>query len=132
MTHPSEPLPLMNGEQLRQLASMRDEDKARTCACIAAQQPAWESITDDRWPVSLDKVASLRDPTIDEPTFEEFHPNGTRYGSPDAPFALGWFPFNRCDVYRCSRCSTAFLRYTEYGGYYVDHRVRMVDPQLIV
>ena len=132
MTHPTEPVPLMNGEQLRQRASMREESKARTCACLAAQQAAWESITDDRWPASLDKAGSLRDPTIDEPTFEEFHPNGTRYGSPDAPIAFGWFPFNRCDVYRCSRCGSAFLRYTEYGGYYVDHRVRMVDPQLIV
>ena len=132
MTHPTEPLPLVDGEQLRKLASMRDASKARACTCLAAQQAAWESITDDRWPACLDKVGSLRDPTVEEPTFEEFHPDGTRYGSADAPIALGWFPFNRCDVYRCSRCGSAFLRYTEYGGYYVDHRVRMVAPQLIV
>jgi hypothetical protein len=122
----------MNTQQLRELASSRDPGKTAACTCLAAQHAAWESITDDRWPAGLERVGSLRDPAIDEPTFEEFHPNGTRYGSPDAPIAIGWFPFNRCDVYRCSRCSTVFLRYTEYGGYYVDHRVRMVSPSLIV
>ena len=67
-----------------------------------------------------------------EATFEEFHPGGTRYESPTAPIASGYFPFNRCDVYACARCGCAVLKYTEFGGYYVDHRVRLVDANLIV
>jgi hypothetical protein len=67
-----------------------------------------------------------------EPTFEEFHPQGTRYESPQAPIALAFFPFNRCDVHTCSRCGCTALKYTEYGGYYVDHRVRLVRSALVV
>lgn len=42
------------------------------------------------------------------------------------------FPFNRSDLYRCGACQRLFLRYTEYGGYYVDHRVGKVDAALMV
>jgi hypothetical protein len=72
-------------------------------------------------------VATLRDPELYEPTFEEHHPNGTRYDSPDAPVALRFFPYNRCDLWRCTQCQRHLLRYTEFGGYYVDHRVRAVS-----
>ena len=79
------------------------------------------------WPqAQLAPVASLRDPHIDEPTFEEHHPNGTRYESADAPVALKFFPYNRCDVFACQRCQQTVLRYTEFGGYYVDHRARRI------
>jgi hypothetical protein len=80
----------------------------------------------------LQRVGTLRQSDLDEPTFEEFHPRGTRYDSADAPIAVPYFPFNRSDVYACSRCRRVFLRYTEFGGYYVDHRVRMAMADLIV
>lgn len=80
----------------------------------------------------MERVGTLRDDEGVEPTYEEHHPAGTRYDSPQAPIAVDWFPFNRSDVYRCARCQRLFLRYTEYGGYYVDHRVRRVDAALIV
>ena len=80
----------------------------------------------------MQHVGTLRPSDVDELTFEEFHPNGTRYGSADAPIAVSWIPFNRCDLYVCDRCRSVFLRYTEYGGYYVDRRVRLVDPTLVV
>jgi len=67
-----------------------------------------------------------------EATFEEFHPSGTRYDSPQAPVAPTFFPYNRCDVFACSHCGCGVLKYTEYGGYYVDHRVRLVNPDLVV
>ena len=103
------------------------------CACALGACRSWESFTEDRWPVELfQRIGTLRDSSFDEPTLEEFHPNGTRYGSPDAPVAVGFFPCNRCDAYRCDRCGRTLLRYTEYGGYYVDHRVREISPDLIV
>ncbi len=67
-----------------------------------------------------------------ELSFEEFHPEGTRYDSPDAPIAVDYFPYNRCDVFKCTSCQCAVLKYTEYGGYYVDHRVRLVDATKVV
>ena len=101
------------------------------CSCASLGACAgWESITEDRWPAQLQQLATLRDPDLYEPTFEEFH-QGTRYDSPDAPIALKHFPYNRCDVWQCA-CGRLFLRYTEFGGYYVDHRVRALNPALIV
>jgi hypothetical protein len=67
-----------------------------------------------------------------EPTFEEFHPQGTRYDSPLAPIATQFFPYNRSDVFSCSRCQRVLLKYTEFGGYYVDHRVRALNADLVV
>ncbi|RYH48718.1 MAG: hypothetical protein EON54_15890 [Alcaligenaceae bacterium] len=124
---------MINAAALHELCSHALPGSGPDCACRAAQTQSWESITEERWPAAvLKKVGTLRQADLDEPTFEEFHPKGTRYDAPDAPIALSYFPFNRSDVYVCSRCRKAYLRYTEYGGYYVDHRVRMVRADLIV
>ena len=122
----------MGAQALRDLA----RGQPGQCVCALQHCQGWESVTDERWPSSLmHKAGTLRTALSEgqtELTFEEFHPHGTRYPSADAPIALGYFPFNRCDVYSCSRCQCAVLRYTEYGGYYVDHRVRLVDARLVI
>jgi len=116
--------------ELRALAAARPTLKA--CQCALGTCASWESITEERWPApQLEAVATLRDPDLYEPTFEEHHPAGTRYESADAPIALKFFPFNRCDVWHCKLCDKHLLRYTEFGGYYIDHRVRTLDPALI-
>jgi hypothetical protein len=94
---------------------------------------SWDSVAEGDWPTpQMTAVATLRDPALEEPTFLEFHPDGTRYDSPDAPIALRFFPYNRSDVWHCGRCDQHWLRYTEYGGYYIDHRSRRLDPSLVV
>ncbi|MDB5896239.1 MAG: hypothetical protein JWQ88_3770 [Rhodoferax sp.] len=104
----------------------------RSCTCALGACAGWESITEERWPAGqLDAVGTLRDAALYEPTFDELHPAGTRYESPDAPIALKFFPFNRCDVWHCQRCDKHLLRYTEFGGYYIDHRVRTLAPSLL-
>ena len=36
-------------------------------------------------------------------------------------------------MWACADCGRAFLRYTEYGGYYVDARIReLSDASLVV
>jgi hypothetical protein len=103
------------------------------CTCGLVSYTGWASLTEERWPAALmTQLATLRDPEVYEPTFEEYHPAGTRYDDPAAPVALAWFPYNRCDVWRCQACERLVLRYTEFGGYYVDHRVRVLDTALIV
>lgn len=77
-------------------------------------------------------TGTLRDEDVDEPILQEHHPGGTHGWSANAPIALGYFPYNRCDVWQCAACHRAYLRYTEYGGYYEDERVRLVDPALVV
>jgi hypothetical protein len=115
-------------EALKQLAA----GPHSTCQCSLRHCAGWESITDTAWPgTHLQHVATLRDPDVYEPTFEEHHPNGTRYESADAPVALKFFPYNRCDVHACTKCQQHVLRYTEFGGYYVDHRARRLSVESI-
>jgi hypothetical protein len=80
----------------------------------------------------MQAVATLRDPQEAEPTFEERHPHGTRYDDPQAPLASSYYPYNRCDLWRCMDCQRLLLRYTEFGGYYIDHRVREFGPGMQV
>lgn len=110
------------------------ETTSRPCPCGIGACLAWESVPGERWPAAqLTCLGSLRpaDRFGPEPTYEEFHPDKTRYDSPDAPIAPAFFPYNRCDVFRCQACERVLLKYTEYGGYYVDDRVRVVQAALV-
>ena len=105
----------------------------QACSCALGPCPGWESFTEERWPKGLMRpLGTLRDTDIYEPTTDEYHSDGTRYESPTAPIAVNFFPYNRCDVHGCTQCHRVLLRYTEFGGYYVDHRVREVHPALVV
>ena len=127
---------LLDATSLRALGEAALPQK---CSCTVGDCAAWESVTDDRWPApQMKQVGSLRaagdnwDTPTPEPTFEEFHPQGTRYDSADAPIAPLYFPYNRCDAFACSTCQRVLLKYTEFGGYYIDHRVRELQPQRVV
>ena len=103
------------------------------CNCSVGPCAGWESFTEERWPtVHMSSLGTLRDADDYTPMQEEHHPKGTRYGSPDAPIAVHFFPYNVSDVYACGSCKKVLLRYTEFGGYYVDHRVRELDYKLVV
>lgn len=126
-----QPLPLLT--QAHQLLEVcRSKEKALACSCTLKNALGWTSVSESDWPEHMKAVASLQDPQTLEPSFEEFHPRGTRYDSPHAPIALRFFPTNRCTVFQCEKCKQCALRYTEFGGYYVDPRARLLDPQLIV
>ena len=101
------------------------------CACRALVCPGWESVSAPPGEPLLQHRGTLRDPDDPDPTVAEWHEHGSRYESPQAPIAPAWFPFNRCEVWACRRCGRGFLQYTEYGGYYVDHRLREIDPSLV-
>ena len=124
-------LPL-NSTQLKALA----KQSLNQCTCALKICKGWESVSNDRWPSKQLKLeGTLRRELAQgetELSFEEFHPNGTRYDSPDAPVTLNYFPYNRADVFGCQQCGCAVLKYTEYGGYYIDQRVRLVDASLVV
>jgi hypothetical protein len=124
-------LPLLrSAAELRQLTQGRD---TTPCSCALRRCGPWDSVSEGDWPREhMAPVGTLRDSAEPEPTFEEFHPDGTRYESPDAPVAIRFFPFNRCDIWLCGRCDQHWLRYTEFGGYYVDQRARRLQPEQIV
>jgi len=99
--------------------------------CAALECKGWESLPGDFDRSSLQRVGTLRDADSDEPTFAEYHPAGTHGWSHNAPIALGWFPYNRCELWQCAGCGRPFLRYTEFGGYYADERIRELQAGLI-
>ena len=110
-------------------ALLNDSPAVSACRCSLGSCPGWTSVGEERWPAAR-PLATLRDAELHEPTFEERHPRGTRYDSPDAPVAVAHFPYNRSELWRCEQCRRHLLRYTEYGGYYVDLRVRELAPGL--
>jgi hypothetical protein len=124
---------ITTAEELIALAQAQAPRSAAACPrCQSLLCPGWESLPGTFDATQLEPIGSLRDPEAYEPTLEEYHPEGTSAWSPDAPIALGWFPYNRCDVWRCRACERPFLRYTEYGGYYVDERIRELRAEHIV
>ncbi len=125
-------LPRWSADDLKALPPSSAEGSP-PCDCHQHASAGWESAAAPLAVPAFECVATLQDPEAsDEPTLAEWHPTGTSYWSPQAPMAVDWFPCNRCTVWRCTRCQRCFLQYTEFGGYYVDHRLRPVDPSLVV
>ena len=124
------PHPFLNTTALTSLAR-QSLDHPPCAACAATKCAAWESLHAGFDGSRLRVVGSLRREGDEEPTFAEHHPGGTHGSSADAPIAPAFFPYNRCEVWQCTDCAGAFLRYTEYGGYYQDERIRALNPALI-
>jgi hypothetical protein len=122
--------PVLSAADLRQLASAHPGTACPQCASIRA--PGWEAMPGSFDRGQLQRVGTLRRPEVEDPPLEEYHPQGTNAWSADAPIAPAFFPYNRCEVWQCTRCRRPFLRYTEYGGYYVEERVRELRPERIV
>jgi hypothetical protein len=100
------------------------------CGCATLVCPGWESIPQPLGAPQWRHAGTLRDPDVAEPTVAEWP--GADYWSPDAAIAPHHFPYNRCTAWACVQCARGVLQYTEYGGYYVDHRVREIDPAKVV
>lgn len=127
----SEPLPLLRAGDLRGLAQAHaGRGACRACAPLVC--PGWEALSATFDRAALRAVGTLRDPAVDAPTLREHHPAGTNGWSPEAPIAPEFFPYNRCEAWQCAACGRPFLRYTEYGGYYVEERIRELRAGLVV
>jgi hypothetical protein len=119
---------LLTRDDLRALPD--PADTPADCACAHLVCAGWESIGQPLRPPLLRHLGTLRDPAVDDPTVREWP--GSSHWSAMAPVAPSHFPYNRCEVWACAACGRGFLQYTEFGGYYVDHRLRQVDPTLVV
>lgn len=114
------------------LSTRSAEAQSRCADCMQLGAAGWESLSQPGDSAHLKAIGTLREDPFAEPTLAEYHPEGTRYWSEEAPIAPAWFPYNRCEVAQCPRCAQVFLRYTEYGGYYQEARIRAVDPARVV
>jgi hypothetical protein len=123
-------LPKLDFTQLAALAQ-KSAGITAACACCSVSLAGWESVPLSLVEADLEDVGTLFADHFVEPAFEEYHPAGTRYDSPDAPIAPRYFPYNRCTVARCRVCGRHYLRYTEAGGYFVDRRIRLLNAALL-
>jgi hypothetical protein len=122
-------VPLMGAQALRLLAENNPTTPCAVCAALVA--PGWEALPGTFERTALRRVGTLRRPDVEDPTLEEYHPAGTNAWSREAPIAPDHFPYNRCDAWQCVGCGRPFLRYTEYGGYYVEERIRQLAGGLV-
>lgn len=99
--------------------------------CGSVRSQGWESVPGTFPLDSLKPLGTLRIEEAPE-CWDEFHPNGTNFWSTDAPISIAHHPYNKCDIYACGDCGRKYLRYTEYGGYYLDERIRTLSKHLIV
>ena len=99
--------------------------------CVTLSCPGWVSVPGYFDLAKLKLVGTLRREGSEE-CWDEYHPHGTNLWSEDAPIALQHHPYNRADVCECVCCKRTFLHYTEYGGYYLDERIRELDAILII
>jgi hypothetical protein len=120
----------LNKNQLIEIAkSPKLREDCEQCAPLACQ--GWESVPSGFNIDVLKPLGTLRiDGAVE--SWDEYHPNGTNQWSANAPISPEYYPYNRCDVFECDSCKRTFLRYAEYGGYYVDERIRELNPNLIV
>ena len=109
----------------------RPRRQSPCAACAALVCPGWESMPGGFDASALERIGTLRGTADEDPTVAEYHPDGTNNWSPDAPITPDYFPYNRCDVWDCKSCGRPFLRYTEYGGYYVDERIRELNANYV-
>jgi hypothetical protein len=101
------------------------------CSCQQSRLAGWASMPLSLPDTQLLDVGTLAETDPEDASYEEFLPAGTNYWSDNAPIAVRHFPYNRCAVSECLLCKRLYLRYTEGGGYFVDRRIRQVDPALI-
>ncbi len=123
--------PFLDHAAVARLA-VRSDAVTQPCACVKSLSDAWTSEPVSFPESQLRQVGTLRESAYDEPTFEEYHPDGTHFWSPEAPIAPRYFPANRSDAWQCVVCERIFLRYVEGGGYFVDRRVRRLMGKLLV
>jgi hypothetical protein len=119
----------LNTNQLLELA--RSAVTISNCEkCSALSCKGWESMPSGFDAESLIPLGTLKIEGAQE-SWDEYHPDGTNQWSSDAPISAKHYPYNRSDVFECKSCQRKFLRYTEYGGYYLDERIRELNPDLI-
>jgi len=124
---------ILDSTELALLLTGVEELGVKGCKCSLQRCEGWDSMSDSMWPKEkLIALATLRDSAVDEPSFEEYQPNGVRPDDPNALISVEHFPYNRCDVFACTQCNQGVMRYTEYGGYYIDHRARRVRADQVI
>ena len=121
---------MLNKEQLLEIAtSSKASPACPTCSSLSCA--GWTSVPGYFNLGDLKLLGTLKMEGAED-CWDEYHPDGTNLWSEDAPISIEHHPYNRSDVRECISCKRKFLHYTEYGGYYLDERIRELNPTFIV
>lgn len=120
----------LNSEQLLDIALSPKAPGACT-ECSSLSCPGWISVPGYFNHKKLKVLGTLKNEGAEE-NWDEYHPDGTNLWSEEAPISIQHHPYDRSDVLQCTGCKRTFLHYTEYGGYYLDERIRELNAILIV
>ena len=120
----------LNREQLLEIASpSRVAGSCSVCSTLTCS--GWISKPGYFDLANLRVLGTLKKEGAQE-SWDEYHPEGTNFWSDNAPISLQHHPDHRCNVLECISCKRKFLHYTEYGGYYLDERVRELNKEYVV
>ncbi len=122
--------PVLDEAALRRIAAAY-RPGLRCPRCAAFVCPGWEALPSAADDASLVRQGTLQSAGADSVAAADSAAAGSDYWSPDAPIALGVHPYDRCEVWSCQACGRPFLRYTEFGGYYEEHRIRELRAERI-
>lgn len=123
--------PRLSAADVHALAQTQGQG-APCAACKPFASPGWERFPADNDGAALQRLGALWLPGDDEPTLDEHRTPGVEAWAPQAPISLAHHPYNRCEVWACRACGHPFLRYTEYGGYYIEPRIRELRAARLV
>ena len=79
----------------------------------------------------MDNLGQLVTDDLEAPDTMQVY-EGSNYWSPDDPIALGYYPYNYCEVFQKKDCNSYYLVYTEWGGHIPERRARLVLKPLIM
>ena len=120
----------LDRNQLLEIAM--SQEAAEACSeCSSLSCRGWASVPGYFDLNKLTVLGTLRTENADD-CWDEYHPHGTNLWSEEAPIAIQHHPYNRSDILECSHCKRTFLHYTEYGGYYLDKRIRELNKKFII
>lgn len=120
----------LNRDQLLEIA--QSPKAAEACPeCSSLFCTGWVSVPGYFDLGKLEVLGTLKIEGSEE-CWEEYHPDGTNLWSEEAPIEIQHHPYHRSDVRECNCCKRTFLHYTEYGGYYLDERIRELNAKYIV
>ena len=120
---------LSRHELLEIASSVRSPKACSNCAALSC--PGWISVPGYFDLGTLRVLGTLKVDSLEE-HWDEYHPDGTNLWSLNAPISVQHHPYNRSDIRECMSCKRKFMHYTEYGGYYLDERIRELNAQFIV
>lgn len=112
--------------------AQRSSQIEAACTCQKSRLAGWSTQPLSLPDAQLKDIGTLAEMDPEAASYEEYLPEGLHYSSDNAPIAPRYFPYNRCAVSECVSCARCFLRYTEGGGYFVDKRIRQLNPEVIV